>query len=150
MTRSPTRRGLFFFAFVLSVPTFVLGCPKKPVPVADAGEPPPAPSASVTELAPLTDDDAGEAADADAGPKKWTGGGGTATNANQRKIQACCNAMRGQAKQLGPSPEAIQLVALAAQCDTFARQVGPAGAAPELNQLRAILRSAKLPAACQF
>lgn len=148
MTRTPTRRALTFFGFVL-LPMFVLGCPKKAPPVVDAGEPPPPPSTTVTELAPLTDDDAGVDAGDAAAPKKWTGTG-TASNPNQLKIQACCNAMRAQAKQVGASPEAFQLTALAAQCDSFARQVGPSGAAPEFNQLRAILRSAKLPSACQF
>ena len=48
------------------------------------------------------------------------------------------------------SPEAFQLTAVAAQCDVFAKQVGPAGNAPELNQLRQVLRSVKLPGACNF
>jgi hypothetical protein len=150
MKRSPARRAIAFFTFALAFPVFVLGCPKKQPPVVDAGEPPTPPAAtSVTELAPLTDDagdDGGDAA-AEAG-KKWTG---PAVNANQAKIMACCNAMRGEARKLGPSsPEGFQLNAVAQQCDVFAKQVGPAGNAPELNQLRQVLRSVKLPAACQF
>ena len=148
MTRSPARRALTFFAFALAFPVFVMGCPKKPPPVVDAGEaPPPATSNSVAELAPLVDD-AGEVdAAPEAAPKRWTGPG---VNPNQSKIQACCRAMRAEAKTLGASPEAFQLNAVAGQCDVFAKQVGPAGNAPELNQLRQILRSVKLPSACQF
>jgi hypothetical protein len=149
MTRSPIRRAVFFAGFVLSVPIFLLGCPKKPPPVVDAGEPPPPASTTVVDLAPLTDDDAGDAGDGEAGPRKWTGTG-TASNPNQVKIAACCNAMRAEAKKVGASPEAFQLNAVAAQCDVFARQVGPAGNAPEMNQARAILHSVKLPAACNF
>ena len=147
---TPARRAAIFFTFALSFPVFVMGCPKKPAPVVDAGEPPPPPaSSSVTELAPLTEDDAGDAAaEAEAGPKKWTGPG---MNPNQARIAMCCNAMRAEARKLGPTaPEAFQLNAVAGQCDVFARQVGPGGNAPELNQLRQILRSVKLPAACQF
>jgi hypothetical protein len=149
-TRSPAGRAGAFFIFALAFPVLVMGCPKKQPPVVDAGEPaPPASSTSVAELAPLTDDDAGDAgAEAEAGPKKWTGPG---VNPNQSKIQACCRAMRTEARTLGPSsPEAFQLNAIAAQCDVFAKQVGPAGNAPELNQLRQVLRSVKLPSACQF
>jgi hypothetical protein len=148
MTRSPARR-LLFLAFTLSLPTLVLGCPKKQPMVQDAGEaPPPPPSNSVTELAPLGDDGGEEAEAEAAAPKKWVG---PAVNPNQRKIQACCNAMRAQAKALGPSsPEGFQINALAAQCDVFAKQVGPAGNAPELAQLRAILKSVTLPSACNF
>ncbi len=149
MTRSPVRR-LSFLALTLSFPVFVLGCPKKQPVVQDAGaaEAPP-PSASVTEHAPLTDDGGDDgAAEAEAGPKKYTG---PAMNPNQRKIEACCNAMRAQAKTMGTtSPEGFQLNAAAAQCDVFAKQVGPAGNAPEFAQLRGILKSVKLPSACQF
>ncbi|HEY8042092.1 MAG TPA: hypothetical protein VIF15_19950 [Polyangiaceae bacterium] len=145
MTRSPVRRTLLFLAMTVGMPVLVMGCPKKPVPVEDAAPPPEPPEAAV--LAPLTDDggDDGEA-EAEAG-KKWTGPG---VNPNQQKISACCNAMRAQAKTLGASPEAFQLQAAAAQCDVFAKQVGPGGNAPELAQLRAMLKSVKLPAACQF
>src|SRR6202011_1418452 len=103
-------------ALALSVPVLVMGCPKTQPPVEfDAGAAPAAP-ASVTELAPLVEDAGEDAADAvaDAG-KKWTGPGMTS---NQLKIQVCCNAMRAQAKQIGPSsPEGYQLNAVAAQCD---------------------------------
>jgi hypothetical protein len=131
----------------MASPVVFLGCPKKAPPVEEAGAstPPPVDTADVTILQALTED-AGEEAAVEAG-KKWTG---PAVNPNQLKIQACCNAMRAQAKQIGNSPEAFQINALAAQCDTVAKQVGPAGNAPEFNQLRAILRSVKLPAACSF
>jgi hypothetical protein len=97
-------------------------------------------------------DDAGTAeATSDAAPRKWAGTGGGVSNGNQLKIQACCNAMRSQAKTMGPgSPEGFQLGGLAAQCDVFAKQVGPAGNAPEVGQLREMLKSLKLPAACSF
>lgn len=149
MTRSPARRAAIFFTFAIAFPVFVTGCPKKQPAVVDAGEPtPPASSTGVTELAPLTEDDAGAGDGApEAGPKKWTGPG---MNTNQTRIAMCCNAMRAEAKKLGASPEAFQMTAVAAQCDVFAKQVGPAGNAPELNQLRQMLRSVKLPAACQF
>jgi hypothetical protein len=102
----------------------------------------------VTELAPLTDTtDAGDAAAEAAAPKKWVG---PAVTPNQLKIGACCAAMRAQAKQMGQSPEAFQLNAAAVQCDLFAKQVGPAGTAPEFAQIRQMLRSVKLPSACQF
>jgi|HubBroStandDraft_6_1064221.scaffolds.fasta_scaffold446814_2 hypothetical protein len=148
--RSPVRRTLTFLAFVTFVPVLVMGCPKKEPMVEDAG-PTPVPSSAptVTELVPLSDDGG---PDADAAPeagKKPSGGGG-GYNSNQLKIKACCNAMRAQAKAMGSSPEAFQINALAAQCDMFATQVGPAGNAPELNQLRQILKSLTLPSACQM
>jgi hypothetical protein len=149
MTRSPIRRTLTFIAFTSFVPVLVMGCPKKEPMVVDAEAPPPSSAPTVTELAPLTDDGGPDAADAapEAG-KKASGGGGY--NANQLKIKACCSAMRAQAKSMGSSPEAFQINALAAQCDMFATQVGPAGNAPELNQLRQVLKSLTLPSACQM
>ena len=148
--RSPVRRTLVFLAFSTFFPVLVMGCPKKEPAVEDAGAPPPPPaSTTVTELAPLGDDGG---PDADAAPeagKKPSGGGG-GYNSNQLKIKECCSAMRAQAKSLGSSPEGFQINALAAQCDMFATQVGPAGNAPELNQLRQILKSVKLPSACQM
>jgi len=142
------RRDLALLTLTICLPALAAGCPKKPPPppVEDAA-PQPASTPSITELAPLTEDDAGDAAVEAAAPKKLTG---PAVNPNQAKISACCNAMRAQAKQLGQSPEAFQINAAAAQCDVFAKQVGPAGTAPEFAQLRAILKSVKLPSACQF
>ncbi len=70
-------------------------------------------------------------------------------NPNQLKIQACCNALRAQAKAGGGGGDPM-MMGMAAQCDMFAKQVGPAGNAPEFAQLRAILKTAKLPSACQF
>jgi hypothetical protein len=128
----------------------LIGCPKKEPVVQDAEPaPPPSSAPTVTELAPLTDDGGPDAADAapEAGKKL---GGGPIYNPNQVKIKECCNAMRAQAKQMSGSPEAFQINALAAQCDMFVTQVGPGGNAPELNQLRQILKSVKLPSACQM
>jgi hypothetical protein len=96
-------------------------------------------------------DDAGDDADAAdseaSAPRKWTG---TGFNTNQTKIRACCNAMRAQAKAMGSSPEGFQLNTLATQCDLFVSQVGPEGTAPELTQLRQLLRSVNLPSLCAF
>jgi hypothetical protein len=148
MTRATVRRQLALLGIMLGLPFLAMGCPKKaPPPVQEAEAPPPASTPTVTDIAPITDtDDAGDAAP-EAAAKKWTG---PAMNPNQAKIAACCNAMRAQAKQIGQSPEAFQINALAAQCDLFAKQVGPQGTAPEFAQLRAILKSVKLPSACQF
>jgi hypothetical protein len=149
MARSKARWGSFVVLFCV-FPAFVLGCPKKPEPVVeDAAPAPPPPSApTVTELAPIVDDGGDDGEAEAAAPKKSTGGSGY--NANQTKIKECCNAMRAQAKQMGSSPEAFQVSAFAAQCDVFATQVGPMGTAPELAQLRQMLKSIKLPTACQF
>jgi hypothetical protein len=101
---------------------------------------------AVTELAPLTDDAGDDAGASDAAAKRWVG---PAVKPNQQKLQACCNAMRAQAKAMGSSPEATQLLGAAATCDTFVKQVGPAGSAPELAAIRGLLKSVKLPVACQ-
>lgn len=149
--RRPLRRAVLSVAVAVGAPALLLGCPKKAPPaVEDAGAatPPPASTPDVTELTALTDD-GGADADAAGAPKKWTGGGG-ASNANQLKVKACCNSMRAQAKQIGNSPEAFQIAALAAQCDALAVQIGSQGNAPEFNQIRQMLKSIKLPAACQF
>ena len=141
------RRRLAWLGAAMSISLLAAGCPNRapPAPVEEAAAP--APTPSVLDLAPLTDTgDAGDAA-VEASAKKWTG---PAANPNQAKISACCTAMRAQAKQLGQSPEAFQINALSAQCDLFAKQVGPAGTAPELAQLRQILKSVNLPSACQF
>jgi hypothetical protein len=136
MTMTRARRSLFFvISFSLAV--VLLGCPQKPAPVVDAGaEPAPTPTPSVTQIAPLNDDDGGPDA-AEAGPKKWNG---PPVNPNQQKIKACCNAMR--------ATHDPTMMALAGQCDMIASQVGPSGSDPAFAQLRAILKSAKLPGAC--
>jgi hypothetical protein len=151
MMISSVGRAAGLLAFALGVPALLLGCPKKQAPVAveEASAPPPASTPEVLELAPLVED-SGPPAPTGTGTKRATGGGG-GSNQNQAKIQACCNAMRSQAKSLGPSsPEGSQLTIAAAQCDVFAKQVGPAGNAPEVGQLREMLKSLKLPAACNF
>jgi hypothetical protein len=151
MRNVPLRRAA---ALMLLASGFLpLACAKKapPAPATEetSSAPPPASTPEVLELAPLAQD-SGAAAPSDTGPKRYVGGGG-GSNPNQAKIQACCGAMRTQAKSMGPSsPEGFQLSAAANQCDVFAKQVGPAGNAPELNQLRQILKSVKLPAACNF
>jgi len=123
--------------FAFSIPVLTTGCPKKPVPVEDAGEAPPASSPSVTQLAPLTDDGGEDAADAaEAGHRNW----GPPVNPNQQRIKACCNALRNTHDPM--------LASIAAQCDMLAAQVGPSGSDPAFAQLRAILKTQKLPAAC--
>ena len=129
--------------------TMLTGCPKKeapPPPVPEAAPPPPASTPEVTELAPLSDEGG---ADAEAGaPKKWTGPG---MSANQVKIKACCNAMRTQAKAMGSSARGLlEVNSAATMCDTMAAQVGASGTAPEFAQIRAVLKSIQLPAACSF
>ena len=148
MTRDRYSWGLIF---ALALPVVGTGCSKKAEPVEQPKPeaPAPAPTPEVTELAPLVDD-AGFDAGFDAGIVKKATGGGGGVNANQLKVKQCCNAMRAEAKQLGSSPEANQIAAFAMQCDMIAAQVGPQGNAPEFNQLRSVLKSIKLPAACQF
>jgi len=144
-------RAILFVVTTVGVPALLIGCPKKaPLGVDDAGAAPtPASTPEITELTPLADDGGPDAAEAGA-PRKWTGGGGGPASANQQKVKACCNAMRSQAKQMGSSPESFQVTTLAAQCDAFATQIGAQGNAPEFNQIRQMLKSIKLPAACQF
>jgi hypothetical protein len=141
-------RRVVGWGLVGSVALVVLGCHKKepPMVMEDAGMPPPS-VPTVTELAPLVEDAGIEDAAPEAAPKKY---GGPAMSPNQQKIAQCCNAMRVQARALGQSPEAFQLNAGALYCDTIAKQVGPQGTAPEFAQIRAVLKSVKLPAACQF
>ncbi len=55
-----------------------------------------------------------------------------------------------QAKAMGSSPEANQVIVAAAMCDTVAAQMGASGSAPEFAQIRAMLKSITLPAACAF
>jgi hypothetical protein len=139
-----------FLVLLSGLPLLALGCPKKPPPMAveDAAPPAPASAPTMTELAPLVDEAGVEdAAPEAAAPKKYTG---PAVNQNELKVQQCCNAMRTQAKAMGNSPEAFQLLAGATYCDNVAKQVGPAGSAPEFAQIRAMLKSVKLPSACQF
>ncbi len=136
-------------ALLVAGAVVLFGCPKKPAPMAieEAGPPPPPTTPTVTELAPLVEEAGVEDAAPEAAVKKYTG---PAVNQNQMRVEQCCNAMRAQAKQLGGSPEAFQLNAGAVYCDNVAKQVGPAGSAPEFAQIRAMLKSVKLPAACQF
>jgi hypothetical protein len=114
--------------------------PPPPPPVVDAAPPPP-PADTTTNLTPLTDDDAGQDAGQDAGHKP-----GGFVDPKVARIKQCCGALRGQAKALGPSPEAGLFTGAATQCDTIAAQAGAKGTAPELGFLRA-LRT--IPPICQ-
>lgn len=149
MTRRSPFRTSFAFLCIFGVPTLILGCPKKPVAEVDAGAPAAVEiDAAPTLLAPL-DEDAGWDAGVDAAVKKT--GSGSGLNTNQTRAKQCCNALRGQAKALGNSPEAQQLLGVAAMCDGVALQVGPTkgGNAPELAPLRALLAGKNVPPLCQ-
>ncbi|HEY8076715.1 MAG TPA: hypothetical protein VIF62_21465 [Labilithrix sp.] len=113
----------------------------KPVPIVDAAPPAVTPD-TPTNLAPLTDDDAGEDAGNDAGPKKP----GVFVDPKVARIKQCCGALRTQAKALGASPEAGLILGAAAQCDGIAAQAGAKGTAPELGFLRTIRT---VPPICQ-
>ena len=113
----------------------------KPVPIVDAEPPPPPPSDTVTNIAPVTDDDAGQDAGQVAGHHP-----GVFVDPKVARIKQCCNGLRAQAKALGSSPEAGLVTGAAAQCDTIAVQAGAKGTAPELAFLRT-LRT--VPPLCQ-
>jgi hypothetical protein len=154
MPRPTVMRALAFVGFTTLFPLLVVGCPKKepPVVIEEAGPPPPPPASTptVTELVPLGDDAGPDAADATAdAAKKWTGGGPSTYSANQLRIKECCNALHAQAKQLGSAPEAAEVNMAAATCDMLVAQAGATGTAPELNGLRQMLKSVKLPSVCQ-
>ena len=144
---SPFRK-LVAISLVFGMPAFVLGCPKKPVPVdVDSGAAPVAtPSVTQTTLQPLDDTDAGEPdAGFDAG-KKHTGTGQTASQAH---VKQCCAALHTQAKAMNNDPT---LTSFAQMCDGLAPQVGPSsgGQAPELEPLRQLLKGKPtIPAICQ-
>ncbi len=141
--------AIAFGLFALAIACIACKKPPPPPVVEEAGTVAPADSTpQVLELAPLVEDSG--PAQPEGGARKWTGGGGGGSNANQAKIRACCAALRSQAKTLGAAPEAAQLNVAAGTCDILATQVGASGSAPEFNQLRAVLQSVKLPAACAF
>lgn len=147
MTRSPLR---FLFALLtLSGVAIALlpgcdACGKKPPPPPIDLPPPVAPiDASVVQIAPLDD---AEDAGVDAPPAK-PHGPWTPTNTNAARVKQCCNAIRGQAKNLGASPEATLMMGVALQCDLVAAQVA-GGSAPEFSQVRQMLKGRTLPAAC--
>jgi hypothetical protein len=142
--RQSVRKSLFAVAIFSALPLLV-ACPKKETPVPEAAPPPPPPEdAAPINLTPLTDDDAGADADAEAG-KKPTGPG---INPNVARLKQCCGALRGQAKALGASPEAGMLLGAAAQCDQLAAQAGPSGTAPELGAIRGLLGGRNVPPVC--
>ena len=150
MTRSPLRT-LFALTFMVGTPALILGCPKKPDPVAveDAAPPPPPVviDAAPTELVPLDQVDAG----ADTGAPDAAKKPGTGLTQSQTNVKACCNAMRAQAKAMGNTPESAQLTAAAAQCDAIALQVGPSKGpqAPEFELIRQLLKGKPtIPAVC--
>ena len=149
MTPRSTLRTLSAFLCIFGVPTMILGCPKKPVAEVDSGAPVAVEiDAAPTLLAPLDEVDAGADTGPDAAVKKH---GGTGLNTNQTRAKQCCTALRTQAKALGNSPEAQQLIGVAAMCDSVAVQVGPTagGNAPELAPLRAMLAGKTVPPICQ-
>jgi hypothetical protein len=64
---------------------------------------------------------------------------------NQKKINACCRALQAQARALGAKPEAKAFDGYEKACDALAKAVGPSATAPELNQMRGILKLANIP-----
>jgi hypothetical protein len=142
-SRFALRRTLFALAVTSIVPVLA-GCPKKDPPVPDAAPPPPPVEDVQTVLVPM-EEDAGQVADADAGPPKYTG---PAVNTNVARLKQCCNQLAVQAKAMGSSPEAGMFSAAAAQCNTMASQVAPSGTAPELGVLRGLLAGRNIPAIC--
>ena len=147
MTRPLTaHRALITLAFTGVLPMILLGCPKKPPP-----PPPDLPDTAPAEvdsgptvITPLDEEDAGDAAEAGAPKKRY----GQAPNGNATAIKQCCNAMRAQAKSLGTSPEANQILSVALLCDTFA-VAATSGNAPEFAMVRNALKGHQLPTACQ-
>jgi hypothetical protein len=145
MTPRPARRAraaVVIFCTSL-VPLLLLGCPKKPPP--PPPDPEPAPTAEVdsgpTVITPLDEEDAGDAAEAEAPVKRKPG---PPVNSNAVAIKKCCNAMRTQAKSLGTSPEANQLLQVATMCDTMAI-AATSGNAPEFAMIRNALKGHQLP-----
>lgn len=150
MTRSNSSsfRKLLAISLTFGMPLLVLGCPKKPVPVDIDSGPAPVPTPTqTTTLTPLDDTPDADVPDVyDAGVKKPTGPGQTAS---QLHVKQCCTALHTQAKAMNNDPT---LTSVAGLCDGLAPQVGPSsgGQAPELAPLRAILKGKPtIPAICQ-
>jgi len=104
--------------------------------------------AAPTVLQPLDEIDAGADAAEAAAPVRH----GNGLTTSQTRAKQCCNALRTQAKALGNSPEAQQLLSVATLCDGIAIGIGPSAGpqAPELEPIRAILRGKPtLPPLCQ-
>ena len=139
------RRLLLALLLACGVPLVAAGCQscRNQTKVGeDAAPPPPPPQPDVIDLAP---EDAGvDAPDANEAGKR----AGPPVNPNQRRLEQCCAAIAAQAKQLGSSPEAFQLSAIAGQCYAIAKQVGPQGNAPEFAQVRQLLAGKTLPGGC--
>ncbi len=143
--RISARRAVLMLAFTGVLPLLMLGCPKKPPPPPDVPDTAPAEvDSGPTVITPLDEDDAGDAAEAEA-PKKHYGG--SPANGNAAAIKQCCSAMRAQAKTLGTSPEANQILSVAQLCDTFA-MAATSGNAPEFAVIRNALKGHQLPTAC--
>ncbi|MEO8875066.1 MAG: hypothetical protein ABI461_05720 [Polyangiaceae bacterium] len=150
MTRSSSSpfRKLLAISLMLGLPAFVLGCPKKPVPVdIDSGPVPTATPTQTTTLTPLDDTpDAGEPdTGVDAGKKPT----GPFQTASQSHVKQCCSALHAQAKAMSNDPT---LTSFAVMCDGLAPQVGPSSGAqaPELAPLRQMLKGKPtIPAICQ-
>jgi hypothetical protein len=134
MARSTFRRAVFTAVLVTGIPLVLMaGCKKPPPPAPDAEPPPPATSSGPLQLAPLDQDDAGDAAP-EASAKHWTGPG---MNPNEAKVRACCARLQQTITAAGAmaTPE---MKALLGQCNGIAAAVHQNPNAPELSGLKAI------------
>jgi hypothetical protein len=127
---------LLSFAVLAAVPVVAAGCSGCHHPLAPAVDAGPvsteAPEAA--QIVPMDAADEGDAADAEAGKR-------AVNPVPNNKLQACCNALRADAKKLGTnSVEGAQLQGLAAECDQAVK-----GNAPEFAGLFAALRSKNVP-----
>ena len=142
--RLSARFSHLFLVSLIGMGACMSKCKKDVPPPYDAGPAPtPVETAPLVELVPEIID-AGEP-DADAAPKKYTG---PAYNANVARIRQCCNAITGQAKTLGASPEAATLLTVAMQCNAAASALQTNPNAPELAMLKAALAGKNVPALC--
>jgi hypothetical protein len=140
-----TMKNLSICAALVVSGVMVIGCPKKvePVAVVDAA-PAPVPTpveTALPDVAPIVED-AGPDTGADAGKKL-----GPASNTAQ--IRACCNALAGEAKRLGPgSIEGGMLMGVVGQCNQVANS-SASGNSVELSALKAAMRGRSVPPVCR-
>ncbi|MCK6588619.1 MAG: acyltransferase [Polyangiaceae bacterium] len=141
-TRYFTVLGAALFPLVLAVATN--GCDKeKEEDTVPTAAPAPTPTPTPTPAAIVPEEDAGPDADpdaGDAGDAKKVGTGGDPTG-----IRACCNALAGNQKSAPPDQQLAYGAAIAV-CNGLVNS--PQGRAA-LVQVRAALKGANVPSACQ-